>query len=62
MERLPQQHRRLQGAADIPEEEEEEPPPCWARETKFTLSCSFKTTAGQGERVDAPRRVALEPG
>lgn len=32
---------------------EEEEEPCWARETKFTLSCSFKTTAGQGERVDA---------
>jgi hypothetical protein len=24
------------------------------KETKFTLSCSFKTTAGQGEKVDAP--------
>lgn len=33
---------------------EEEEEPCWARETKFTLSCSFKTTAGQGERLDAP--------
>lgn len=32
---------------------EEEEEPCWARETKFTLSCSFKTTAGQGERIDA---------
>lgn len=33
---------------------EEEQQPCWARETKFTLSCSFKTTARQGGRVDAP--------
>lgn len=54
-------HRRLQGAADtfLKEEEEEEEEPCWARGTKFTLSCSFKTTAGQGERVDALR---LGPG
>lgn len=28
--------------------------PCWAKETKFTLSCSFKTTAGQGKQLDAP--------
>lgn len=27
---------------------EEQQQPCWARETKFTLSCSFKTIAGQG--------------
>lgn len=54
-------HRRLQGATDtfLKEGEEEEEEPCWARGTKFTLSCSFKTTAGQGERVDALR---LGPG
>lgn len=34
--------------------EEEEQQPCWTRETKFTLSCSFKTTARQGGRADAP--------
>lgn len=28
--------------------------PCWAKETKFTLSCSFKTTAGQGKKLDTP--------
>lgn len=42
---------------------EEEEQPCWARGTKFTLSCSFKTTAGQAGRVDAPPPpLALEPG
>lgn len=39
---------------------EEEEEPCWARETKFTLSCSFKNTAGHAQRVGAsavwPRR------
>lgn len=44
---------RLRGAADTFLKEEEEEEPCWARETRFTLSCSFKTTTGQGERVDA---------
>uniref|UniRef100_K9IIK8 Putative vacuolar sorting protein vps24 n=1 Tax=Desmodus rotundus TaxID=9430 RepID=K9IIK8_DESRO len=43
------------------EEEEQQQQPCWARKTKFTLSCSFKTTAGQGGRGDA-RSLALEPG
>lgn len=43
---------------------EGEQEPCWARDTKFTLSCSFKTTAGQGERAGAsalgPRATAEE--
>lgn len=51
-ERLPQP--AAQEALRSRQHSRVEEQPCWAKETKFTLSCSFKTTDGQGGRVAAP--------
>lgn len=52
---------REAASAGITGGSEEQQQPCWARETKFTLSCSFKTIAGQGGGW-MPPILALELG